>query len=86
MLLTGAAEIGQGSSTILVQIVAEVLGLDVSRIRIVAADSEVTPKDNGSYSSRVTFIVGNAALEAAENLRAVLVAAATALNLWYSCY
>jgi len=53
-----------------------VLGLDMSRIRIVASDSEVTPKDNGSYSSRVTFMVGNAAIDAANNLKKVLVAAA----------
>ena len=76
VLLTGAAEIGQGSSTILVQSVAEVLGLDLSRIRIVSGDSEVVPKDNGSYSSRVTFMVGNAAIDAARNLKSVLVAAA----------
>ena len=76
VLLTGAAEIGQGSSTVLVQSVAEVLGLDLSRIRIVSGDSEVVPKDNGSYSSRVTFMVGYAAIEAAQNLKAVLVAAA----------
>ena len=75
-LLTGAAEIGQGSSTILVQCVAEVLGVDPGRIRIIAADSALTPKDNGSYSSRVTYMVGNAAIEAAENLKRVLVAAA----------
>jgi 4-hydroxybenzoyl-CoA reductase subunit alpha len=76
VLLTGAAEIGQGSSTVLVQAVAEVLGLDLTRIRIVSGDSEVVPKDNGSYSSRVTFMVGNAAIEAAQNLRGVLVQAA----------
>jgi 4-hydroxybenzoyl-CoA reductase subunit alpha len=76
VLLTGAAEIGQGSSTILVQSVAEVLGLDLSRVRIVSGDSEVVPKDNGSYSSRVTFMVGNAAIDAAQNLKALLVAAA----------
>jgi 4-hydroxybenzoyl-CoA reductase subunit alpha len=76
VLLTGAAEIGQGSSTVLVQSVAEVLGLDLSRIRIVTGDSEVVPKDNGSYSSRVTFMVGNAAIDAAQNLKRILVAAA----------
>jgi len=48
----------QGSSTILVQTVGEILGLDLSRIRVVTGDSEVVPKDNGSYSSRVTFMVG----------------------------
>ncbi len=76
VLLTGAAEIGQGSSTVLAQCVAEVMGLELSRIRVVASDSRVTPKDNGSYSSRVTFMVGNAAIEAAENLKGVLIEAA----------
>jgi 4-hydroxybenzoyl-CoA reductase subunit alpha len=76
VLFTGAADIGQGSSTVLVQSVAEVLGLDLSRIRIVTGDSDVVPKDNGSYSSRVTFIVGNAAIDGANNLKAVLIAAA----------
>jgi 4-hydroxybenzoyl-CoA reductase subunit alpha len=76
VLLTGAAEIGQGSSTVLVQTVAEVLGLDLSRIRIVSGDSDVVPKDNGSYSSRVTFMVGNAAIDAAQNLKGLLIAAA----------
>src|SRR5262245_33189378 len=76
MVLTGAADIGQGSSTILVQTVAEVLGLDISRVRIVSGDSDVVPKDNGSYSSRVTFIVGNAAIDAANKLKGILVAAA----------
>ena len=64
VILTGASEIGQGSSTILVQCVAEVLGIDPGRVKIVTTDSRVTPKDNGSYSSRVTYMVGNAAIEA----------------------
>jgi len=76
VVLSGAAEIGQGSSTILVQSVAEVLGLDISRIRIVTGDSDVVPKDNGSYSSRVTFMVGNAAIDAAQNLKRLLINAA----------
>src|SRR5581483_1244368 len=76
VVLSGAADIGQGSSTILVQSVAEVLGLDISRIRIITGDSDVVPKDNGSYSSRVTFMVGNAAIDAAQNLKGLLIAAA----------
>ena len=76
VVLTGAAEIGQGSSTVLVQTVAEVLGLDIRRVRIVSGDSDVVPKDNGSYSSRVTFIVGNAAIDAANKLKGLLIAAA----------
>lgn len=75
-ILTGASDIGQGSSTLLTQIVAEVLLLPMARIRVVATDSVLTPKDNGSYSSRVSFMVGNAALRAAKALKAVLVEAA----------
>ncbi len=77
-VLTGAADIGQGSSTILAQTVAEVLGIGLERIRVVANDSAVTPKDNGSYSSRVTFMVGNAAIDAAKRLKGVLAEAAAA--------
>jgi len=69
-LYTGASEIGQGSDTIQVQIVAEALGVRPERIKLVAADTELTPVDLGSYSSRVTFMVGNACLEAAKNMRA----------------
>ncbi|RYY55605.1 MAG: 4-hydroxybenzoyl-CoA reductase subunit alpha, partial [Comamonadaceae bacterium] len=75
-LLTGASDIGQGSNTLLTQVVAEVLLLPMARIRVVSADSALTPKDNGSYSSRVSFMVGNAALRAAENLKRILVEAA----------
>ncbi|HWI84471.1 4-hydroxybenzoyl-CoA reductase subunit alpha [Ramlibacter sp.] len=75
-ILTGASDIGQGSNTLLTQVVAEVLLLPMARIRVVSADSMLTPKDNGSYSSRVSFMVGNAALRAAEALKRALVAAA----------
>jgi 4-hydroxybenzoyl-CoA reductase subunit alpha len=75
-ILTGASDIGQGSSTILTQTVVEVLGVDYGRVRVIANDSAITPKDNGSYSSRVTFMVGNAALQAAENLKKILIEAA----------
>jgi 4-hydroxybenzoyl-CoA reductase subunit alpha len=75
-LLTGASDIGQGSTTLLTQVVAEVLLLPMARIRVISADSALTPKDNGSYSSRVSFMVGNAALRAAEALKRALVKAA----------
>jgi 4-hydroxybenzoyl-CoA reductase subunit alpha len=74
--LTGAADIGQGSSTMVAIVVAETLGVPLDRVRVVAADSAVTPKDNGAYSSRITFMVGNAAIDAARNLRRILVEAA----------
>jgi 4-hydroxybenzoyl-CoA reductase subunit alpha len=74
--LTGAADIGQGSSTMVAIAVAETLDVSLDRIRVVAGDSAVTPKDNGAYSSRITFMVGNAAIDAAKRLKAKLVEAA----------
>jgi 4-hydroxybenzoyl-CoA reductase subunit alpha len=73
---TGAADIGQGSSTMVAIAVSETLGISLDRVRVVAGDSAVTPKDNGAYSSRITFMVGNAAIDAAKNLKAILAAAA----------
>ncbi len=75
-ILTGASDIGQGSSTIIMQSVAEILGVDYGRLRVIANDSAITPKDNGSYSSRVTVMVGNAAVDAGKNLKKILVDAA----------
>jgi 4-hydroxybenzoyl-CoA reductase subunit alpha len=71
-LLTGAADIGQGSSTLLAMLVAEELGIALERIRVVAADSALTPKDNGAFSSRISLMCGNAALAAARELKKLL--------------
>jgi 4-hydroxybenzoyl-CoA reductase subunit alpha len=75
-LLTGASDIGQGSTTLMAQVAAEVLLLPLNRIRVISADSMLTPKDNGSYSSRVSFMVGNATLRAAQALKQLLLEAA----------
>jgi 4-hydroxybenzoyl-CoA reductase subunit alpha len=66
VLLIGAAEIGQGSDTVLVQMCAESLGIPVSRIRMRSEDSDISPLDLGAYSSRVTFMAGHAVSRAAE--------------------
>lgn len=76
VVYTGASEIGQGSDTMTAQVVAEVLGCDLSRVRVIAADTDLTPIDLGSYSSRVTFMSGNAALRAAEDVKKNIVSAA----------
>src|SRR5207244_2928465 len=76
--LSGATDIGQGSDSVLATIVAEELGLQPADIRLVTADTDTTPIDLGSYSSRVTFMAGNAALEAARKMRALLVDAVAA--------
>ena len=75
-----AAEIGQGSDTMLAQCVAEVLGIPVDWIRVFSRDSDTDPIDLGSYSSRVTFMAGNAARRAAEVIRGKLCAAAGRLT------
>lgn len=69
LITSGANDIGQGSDTMLAIIVAEVLGISMDKIFVIAADTLITPVDLGSYSSRVTFMAGNAAKNAAENLR-----------------
>jgi 4-hydroxybenzoyl-CoA reductase subunit alpha len=76
VVYTGASEIGQGSDTMTAQIAAEVLGCSLSRIRVIAADTDLTPIDIGSYSSRVTFMAGNATLRAAEEVRKQIASAA----------
>ena len=59
---TGAADIGQGSDTVVAQSVAEVLGLPLDMIRVRSRESDTSPVDLGSYSSRVTFMNANAAI------------------------
>jgi 4-hydroxybenzoyl-CoA reductase subunit alpha len=68
----GATEIGQGSDDVLVACVAEILGIDPFDIRPVTGDTDLTPVDLGSYSSRVTLMMGNAAIQAAERARDLL--------------
>ncbi len=76
VVYTGASEIGQGSDTMTAQIAAEVLGCSLSRVRVIAADTDLTPIDIGSYSSRVTFMAGNATLRAADDVKKRITAAA----------
>lgn len=74
------ADIGQGSNTLLAAIVAEVVGVDLDRVHVVPVDSDVSPVDIGSYSSRVTFMMGNAARQAASRLLARLLGGAHELT------
>ena len=72
----GSAEVGQGADNVLAVLVAEVLGLQPDEIKVVTGDTSLTPVDLGSYSSRVTLMMGNAAVEAATRARDRLAAAA----------
>lgn len=71
-IFTGANDIGQGSSTMVAVIVSEELGMPISDIRVIAADTDTTPVDLGAYSSRITLMVGNACLDAARKLRKIV--------------
>ena len=68
-VFTGGNDIGQGSSSVVQYLVAEELGLTLDQIRVVAADTDLCPVDLGAYSSRVTFMVGNATIDACRKLR-----------------
>ncbi len=77
-LLTGASEIGQGSETVLAQLVCEELGLPLSAVSVVNNDTDITPWDVGVHASRTTFIAGNSALGAARKAKDKILAAAAA--------
>jgi CO/xanthine dehydrogenase Mo-binding subunit len=68
----GSTDIGQGSDSVLAYVVAEELGVEFSDVRVVTADTDLTPVDLGSYSSRVTLMTGNAAIQAARKLKPML--------------
>ena len=74
-VLCGATDIGQGSDSVLAYLAAEVLGIDPKDIRVHPADTDLTPVDLGSYSSRVTLMAGNAVIQAAGRLKSRIVEA-----------
>jgi 4-hydroxybenzoyl-CoA reductase subunit alpha len=73
----GSTDIGQGSDSILAYAIAEEFGLDPADIRVVTGDTDLTPVDLGSYSSRVTVMTGNAAIDACGKLKSILLAVAS---------
>ena len=77
-LITGASEIGQGSETVLSQLVCEELGLPLSAVTVVNNDTDITPWDVGVHASRTTFIAGNSAIGAARKAKAKILGAAAA--------
>lgn len=71
-LLTGCADIGQGSDTVMAQIVAEELGISIDEITVISADTLVTPEGGATSASRQTYISGNAVLAAARDAKKVV--------------
>jgi CO/xanthine dehydrogenase Mo-binding subunit len=68
-MFSGASDIGQGSDSVLATIACEELGVLPEHVRVVSSDTDLTPVDLGAYSSRVTLMMGQAALEACRLLR-----------------
>lgn len=82
MVTVGATDIGQGSDTIISQIVAEELGTTMDKIIIYSSDTDLTPYDCGAYASSTTYVSGNAAYNAAVKMRErLLKEAAQELNV-----
>ncbi|MGB3904775.1 MAG: molybdopterin cofactor-binding domain-containing protein [Anaerolineae bacterium] len=80
-LITGSTDMGQGSDTVLAQIVAEELGVPLENVTVVNTDTDITPWDVGAHASRTTFVAGNSArLAAADAKRQILEAAARSLG------
>jgi len=71
--LVGCADIGQGSTTVMAQIVAETIGVNYDDVYVTAADTGVTPEGGATSASRQTFISGNACVEAAKVAKKILV-------------
>jgi CO/xanthine dehydrogenase Mo-binding subunit len=74
-LITGTADIGQGSDSILAQIAAEEIGIPYEQILVLAGDTEMAPLDYGTYGSRVTMMAGNATRNAAADLKQKIIKA-----------
>jgi CO/xanthine dehydrogenase Mo-binding subunit len=73
---SGGSDLGTGFDTVMSQIAAEVLGLELENVRITTTDTDITPFDTGVWASRATMMNGNAVKAAAEDARRILLAAA----------
>jgi xanthine dehydrogenase molybdenum-binding subunit len=71
-IFTGATDMGQGSDTVIAQIVAEELGTQIEDMHVIHSDTDVSPWDVGAHASRTTFVAGNAALGAARKIKSRL--------------
>jgi len=76
-LITPAQDMGQGAHTVMAQIVAEELGVNLEDINVISNDTDLTPYDLGSWGSRTTFMNGNAVLDAARNTKKEIITVAS---------
>lgn len=77
LLLSGGADLGTGLDTVTAKAAAEILGLDMEDVVVVSGDTDTTPFDKGAYASSGTYFSGNAAVKAAEDLKAKVLKAAS---------
>ena len=73
MATVGATDIGQGSDTVITQIIAEELQTTVDKVIIYSSDTDLTPYDCGAYASSTTYVSGSAAYNAAHKMREKLI-------------
>ena len=76
VVFTGAPDVGQGSTTALAQIAADTLGVPLDWVRLVTADTELTPEDFGTLGSRATYVTGHAVQIAVEQAKQTLLSVA----------
>ncbi|HAP44541.1 MAG: molybdopterin-dependent oxidoreductase Mo/Fe-S-binding subunit [Spirochaetes bacterium GWD1_61_31] len=79
LLLSGGADLGTGLDTVTAKAAAEIMGLDMEDVAVISGDTDITPFDKGAYASSGTYFSGNAAVRAAEDLRAKCLAVAAGL-------
>ena len=79
LMLSGGADLGTGLDTLTAKAAAEILGLDMEDVEVVSGDTDTTPFDKGAYASSGTFFSGNAAVRAAEDLRAKIITVASGI-------
>jgi CO/xanthine dehydrogenase Mo-binding subunit len=79
VIYCSAPDYGQGIGTVMVQLAAETLGVPRGRIRLVNADTALTPDSGIQGASRATYFIGSSIVNAAENLRAEMLAVAAEL-------
>ena len=70
MCLTGVTEQGQGADTVMAQIAATAVGVELEDVRVISGDTDATPYGGGTYASRATAIGGEATYQAGRDLRA----------------
>lgn len=78
-LFHSASDMGQGSDTVLNQITAEILEIDMAQVVVCSFDLDTLPYDPGAYASSGVYVTGNAAVRAAEDMKKQMCLAAAGL-------